>query len=721
MSVNTERIRYSDVCRLVSGGRLFDAINYINKEIAQSQSALSLKNRINAIEDTYKYMLHYLKSGMSDNERSNIYNSLTKELLDITLCIDRLCLIDSDSRDYYATARMLRMHPVNLAELSPIIKNELNTSILNSDALRNLLNYIWTTHPLTAQDSKILYELIMSDEQNNDGYVGMLSCAALLLGCLEYYDSEKLCMLLRIYLHTSSDNIASRAITGAVLLMLMHPENIAIDQTANRYLQIIVDDPHSKSDLKAVVYNMLRALDTDRINKKMKEEVIPELMKLQPEIQKRFSQNIKDSDLIELEENPEWRSILEKTGLHDKLKELTEMQMNGGDVMMMAFSNLKNFPFFQYLFNWFTPFTISHPDVANLINESETQLNSIFESEGLICDSDKYSLALTMLSMPESHKNMMFHQLSEQVNQLNEDKKTSLKTSLEDYRSKKISVYMRDLYRFFKLYRKKNDFIDPFTNIDKLTEFIISGAVFDDETLRIFSEFYFSRGFYEQAILIYEMIIENGNADEAVYQKLGYSYQSIKKYSLALVAYQKAEILNPDSTWLIKKLASCHRALLNYSQAIDYYRRIMSMQPDNAKIAILLGHTLLENGNPEEALKEYYKAEYLAPDSEQWLRPIAWCEFLSGRFEKSLKYYNKVLAHSPTASDFMNCGHVYMAANNYPEAYLKYKESIKLFGDDITPFIKEFETDRNVLNKTGVPDLDINLMLDSLRYKDSLL
>ena len=45
-----------------------------------------------------------------------------------------------------------------------------------------------------------------------------------------------------------------------------------------------------------------------------------------------------------LENNPEWEEMLEKNGLADKMRELTEMQSEGADLMMVTFSNLKGFP-----------------------------------------------------------------------------------------------------------------------------------------------------------------------------------------------------------------------------------------------------------------------------------------------------------------------------------------------------------------------------------------
>ena len=48
--------------------------------------------------------------------------------------------------------------------------------------------------------------------------------------------------------------------------------------------------------------------------------------------------------------------MMERSGLAEKLKEMSEIQEEGGDVMMGTFEHLKTFPFFSEPANWFLPF-----------------------------------------------------------------------------------------------------------------------------------------------------------------------------------------------------------------------------------------------------------------------------------------------------------------------------------------------------------------------------
>lgn len=79
-------------------------------------------------------------------------------------------------------------------------------------------------------------------------------------------------------------------------------------------------------------------------------------MKLRPEILKKLREGGGEIDAAMLENNPEWEELLDRNGLTKKMQELSEMQSDGADLMMVTFSNLKQFPFFNKAVNWFLPF-----------------------------------------------------------------------------------------------------------------------------------------------------------------------------------------------------------------------------------------------------------------------------------------------------------------------------------------------------------------------------
>ena len=105
--------------------------------------------------------------------------------------------------------------------------------------------------------------------------------------------------------------------------------------------------------------------------------------------------------------------MLDKTGIADKLKELTDLQMEGADVFMSTFSHLKSFPFFQSIQNWFLPLDPDHTALSGLFPGSGGEMfKKMISASVLLCNSDKYSFCLSLSQVPDSQRNLMMGQFS---------------------------------------------------------------------------------------------------------------------------------------------------------------------------------------------------------------------------------------------------------------------------------------------------------------------
>src|SRR5690606_23350105 len=120
------------------------------------------------------------------------------------------------------------------------------------------------------------------------------------------------------------------------------------------------------------------------------------------------------------EKNPEWQKILDEAGLTDKLQEFADMQLGGADVFHSTFSNLKNYPFFNEMSNWFLPFDKRHSSLHSFFSErpEDDNLLSTLLNTTMICNSDKYSFCFSLMLMPEQYRNMMATQLGAESDEL---------------------------------------------------------------------------------------------------------------------------------------------------------------------------------------------------------------------------------------------------------------------------------------------------------------
>lgn len=120
--------------------------------------------------------------------------------------------------------------------------------------------------------------------------------------------------------------------------------------------------------------------------------------------------------------------------------------------------------------------------------------------------------------------------------------------------------YIQDLYRFFKLYIRRTEFTDPFAgHINLLHVSVLNPLLSDSDSLRLIGEYYFRRGYYAEALELFERLSAAYHSDSEIYQKIGFCYQKKGDYANALEAFLKAEIISPDNFWTIRRIATCYR------------------------------------------------------------------------------------------------------------------------------------------------------------------
>ena len=210
-------------------------------------------------------------------------------------------------------------------------------------------------------------------------------------------------------------------------------------------------------------------------------------------------------------------------------------------------------------------------------------------------------------------------------------------------------------------------------------------------------------------------LLQKHPEDAVLHQKAGYCKQMQKDYEGAISEYQKADIISSDF-WTLRHLVSSCRSAGRIKEALEYCREALSIKPDNLTVEMQCGHCLLALGQYEEALKHYYKVAYLSGENIKVWRPIAWCSFLVGKIPAAESYYERILSATPTSEDYLNAGHVALVTKQFRKAVELYKKSKDALKDDTGKFYKSFAQDKEILQKRGVEDEEIAIMLDQLEY-----
>jgi tetratricopeptide (TPR) repeat protein len=685
-------------------------------------------DQVDELENNYRLMLQYAVDGVNDPQRELVYHNLVKKAFLLTDTIkEELFTKFSSGYDY----SQIRYHRLLLPSLRAIVSSleeestNKEVAFLIEEGLNQQANK-WEQFALHEQTRLEMFRsLWLIQEVDADSFKLLLASdvigpvdksfaiSALTLNLLRQFNPERIVMLSDACMHHQPE-VRLRAMVGLALALAIYNARLPFYDGIRQRLTLLNDDPDFAKTLIAIIIQFARTSETDKISQKMQQEILPEMMKLAPQMKDKIDlENMSSAEEWE-DKNPEWQDLIEKSGMGDKLREMSELQLEGADVYMNTFAQLKHYPFFNEVPNWFLPFDSTHSAITELFEES-SQLMELLLNNAYLCNSDKYSLAISMKQIAQTQRNSMMQAFKMESEQIEEMKKADLNVGSE-VRERQISnQYIQDLYRFFKLFAYRNDFIPVFNWSLRFHScwFFDMLHLSEEQQLQI-AEFYFAKGYYNEAFSLFEKISATDVAAD-LFQKMGYCKQQSGDFAQALEYYLRAEALLPEQLWLTRKIAFCKKMLRNYDEALNYYKRAEVLDPENRNIQLQIGHLFVQEKHYPEALNYYFKVELATSTPKVW-RAIAWCSFLSGKFRQAENYYAKIIDQKPTKLDYLNAGHVAWAQQKRNDALQLYAKSVQLFRQDDDDFYAAFNQDIAQLCESGIVKEEIPLMMDKLRY-----
>lgn len=726
-----------EILEKLSKRQLKDAFELLTKLVVNTQD-WHVAEKLSELETNYKYMLHYQFEDTVDPQKDIIYNTILRTLYELTDDIsDELLKIDSTNIFYERLRINTIREPLALDEIQKQLK-EISDSWALTDLLEagdvktskkrelsvkrerfgsELFNYIFVS---SRADEK--QELEYTSFINNEDVSvreKLLFISALTLNLFHRFDGRKLCTLMEAC-RSAQEIMRQRAIVGLIIVLQMYDVRWPLYPECQFKLDALSEDVAFRRSVLAVVKQLIRSRETEEISRKLTEEIIPEMMKFNSLAGKKLNMQDLMGETDFAEKNPDWQKELESSGLANKLQEYSSLQMEGADVFHSTFSNLKNFPFFGELSNWFLLFDTQYSELQPLFLEKEG-LNGMLQAAVLnsnhMCNSDKYSFALSLLQIPESQRQMMAGRFGEEADQLKEMQKDAESLNPKVNEEVISNQYIQDLYRFFKLYPYKNNFFDIFKlRLNFYDKKSIAPLISEHKSMLQIANYCFDKNFFEEALGIYQKLIADGLFESDLWQKVGYCKQMLDDLRGALEAFLQAELLSPDNSWIIKRIAQVYKSLKEPQQALEYYQRAAQLNPNNLNIELNIGHCYLDLGEYEKALNSYFKVEVLESKNAKAWRPIAWTAFLLRKFDLAQQYYQQILSDKPNVHDYLNAGHVELCLNRKKSAldcYLKaaYKTS------DFNQFVSLFEDDTKELIAAGIDKSFFSILLDELRYK----
>ncbi len=722
MTIQEIHTGYENIIKHLDKRELKSAFDAIKKFTPDVFSDLFL-NRLNKLQELYQQMLHYYAEGQKDPMRKEIYNELLSSAYELADEIREKIHMAKAVLLYYRVRisfAQMRMTVTNLSEDIRLYVEE-EKEILPAAYIEEVFKTVWTAERFSEEEIKTLRNTLSQDKDVAE-YMTVLNCqivSALTLGLLESFDKIRMGLLFDAE-KSKDEEVRIRAHIGIMIVLYLYRHRIECYPDIILRLDSLSEvEVHRKTSF-LILKRFILSRETEKITNRIKDEIIPEIMKMNPKFNPYKSLKDLSPEKIEEDMNPEWLEKLSDSKLGRSLEEFNKLQEEGADVMHSTFIHLKGFPFFKEITHWFIPFSKNNPLLKEYIEGNEIPIDldslNIITDAGLMCNSDLYSLYFSIAQIPEQGRKVMTSQLESQLSEVKQQRMANLQTR-DDKTERIIGKYVQDLYRFFKLFSRRNEFRDIFAlKLDFHNLPFLAAHFSEKEVLRDIAEYYLHRRYFEDALAIYKRLSGDAENDEMMYQKSGYCKQMTGDYEGALQDYGKAELMNTESKWLMRRMAQCYRMVKKPEKAIDYYLSYEKKEPDNLPILLSIGSCYLEMKNYREAMKYYFKADYMDSGSHKAWRPIAWCSFLTGKYDQARNYYNKILAHQPDLHDYLNAGHTEWVMQNINGALKFYTLSVQQVGGDYEKFKTEFKKDIPDLTSAGIHVDDIALMLDKVSY-----
>lgn len=746
MKSETIILQHKKVCNLAVRKKVRQSLELLN-DMLDNVSVVSLGEELADLRSTYLNMLKYTVDGIKDPDRQKIYNRLLQGILKLADRIKQDILAHHSGWYTYSVREREERDEVqrgdslirSIEEL--VYKSNLDdvlsgASVTASGLSANapdevadlsgmIFNHLWLTDYYGEAEETLFDTLRRSGRF--EWHILASFVSAITLSSLRVWDPAKVRLLAKLS-RDKTQHVSERAVTGLVLTLYYYDERLNLYPEIMQTVKGLGEKPGFREQCRIVVLQMIRSRDTEKLSRRMNEEILPRVAKLKPRIEEKLDLDAILDGINEEGQNPDWGDMFKDSEeIFKTMEELTNLQMEGSDVYMSAFSGLKNFEFFKDLRNWFVPFYPDHLAVDEIFRDEilGPGINELAEAlykTPFICNSDKYSLILNMKYLPPEQKSMMLKVFRMELEGLEQMKYENELTDPQSVFRTTVTQYIHDLYRFYKLSDFRNEFEDLFmSRLDIYNSSFYRDGCGSKEDDRFLADYFFSKEYYDDALSLYLRILSVTTDDVQVYEKAGYCHQKGGEYDKALEKYSMASIIDPKS-WTLKKMGFCLRKLGKPLEAVKVFQRVLKSDPEDLYAVLMSAHCYLDSGEYDKALSHYFRIEYDDPGNVRVLRPIAWCYFVTGKFDDAAKYFDRLAASGLTPHDMINMGHLSMCRGEIGAAADHYLNALKTGKISEEGFANMYSDDTSILVSNGVNPDDIPIMLDFvlMSYKDHL-
>lgn len=769
---------------LIAKHNVGKALRAMKETIAEDKLPGYIVARYEDVKNDYRLMQDAMMRGLRDDKIDEVYADIMRKVYGAGLDV----LIEEKVKRYssfaYArvSAQQTEAHPdavrtvleAYVQDMAMMAFEPENTRKAKMEKLmadhhaymKQLFNALLVAPMWNDRRAADFADLLLSPTIDRDD--ALLLVSAVMLATMNVNDLYKWDMLAEVYVRATDKVLKMRALVGWVLSLPYDPRGPRLFPFVQERIKAMLADKTTLKQMLDMQMQMLFCCNADADNEEIQRNIMPTLIKNTNLQMTRLGIVEKEDDPMKdiMDPNAAERDMEE---MERKYRKMMDMQKQGSDIYFGGFSKMKTFPFFHDLCNWFAPFNAAHPALGAARERlaGSTFLNKLMEN-GPFCDSDKYSFALAIAQimdrMPDNVKEM-----------LNSDATFGPTVSKDEQEDPAYICrsYLQSLYRFFRLYRSKRDFLNPFI-LDELED-NDGNALFMSYKLMACPEM------EENAVALCGFLLKRKMMRELMSMAICYKSSQNPRLVrfLALVPmtdgkWQEAYDLfasvpeDQHTEESLRGMAHCCMSLKRFGEAVAIYRRLLAMHPDSFSYQLNLAVCLMSsdafsscgdvasscgdasscdassslggkvearpNKVVEEGTKLLYKLDYEHPDNANVRRVLAWCMMLQGNFDKAIDIYMRLLSQPDAVSaDRLNAAYAHWLSRDVARAVAllreycnlceqeeaEAKEAAKKQGRRCEPtksrnyrLVEDFTKDADLLSKYGISLTERKIMVD---------
>lgn len=740
MNVNAIILQHKRVCNLIMQRKVKQSLDILDDMLGKVTYG-GLRDEYVDLSNTYRSMIRYTVDGVKDPGRQSVYLRLLQSILRLNDRVKQDILAHHSGWYTYSVRsrqeKEEKLRPGSLIQSIDdlVFKSQLD-ELLASAEIRYAVSGTDEALARNTLTEQIFYHLWLTDYYGEaeeslidivrksgkfHWYETASFVSALTLSSLRVWDTAKIKHLASLY-DDQTQHVSERALTGIVLSLYYYDDRVKLYPEIEQTMKDLSARRGFADHCRTVVIQAIRSRETEKLSRRMNEDIIPKVVKLKPKIEEKLDLNaLLDESMIE-GRNPDWSDMFKDSEeVFKTMEELANLQMQGSDVYMSAFAGLKNFEFFRELRNWFVPFYPDHEAVDvvfhdEILGPGINELSEALFRTPYICNSDKFSLVLNMGHLPSEQKSLMLKAFRMELEGLEQMKYDNELTDPGTVFRTTVTQYIHDLYRFYKLSDFRNEFDDLFSSrLDVYNSLLYKNICGSPDADRSLADYFFSNEYYDDALAMYLQISSVSTNDAQLYEKAGYCYQQKGDFSEALKQYTLASIIDPKP-WTLRKAGLCLRKLGRTKEALESYLNALKSEPDDLNTILMTAHCYLDLEEYDEALKHYFRIEYDNPANVKVLRPIAWCYLTTGRLREASRYFGRLAESEITAQDMINMGHLCFCEGDTRKASEYYIDSLREGRISAEAFINIYNDDSDMLVRNGVNPDDLPIVLDHVLF-----